>query len=93
MGIIPDCAIAFVLAVMNIAAFCMMGYDKACARKGARRVSERTLFTASGCFGALGGILGMYVFRHKTKRWYFRLFFPAMLIAQAIILAILYFYV
>ena len=41
-------------------------------------------------FGALGGTLGMYVFRHKTKHWYFKLFFPLMLLVQAAVLGYLY---
>ena len=79
-----------ILTAMNAAAFCLMGFDKARARRKGRRVPERTLFMAAACFGALGGVLGMHVFRHKTKHWYFRLFFPAMLAVQAVILTILY---
>ena len=75
-----------VLIITNLLSFLLMGYDKRCAKKGARRVPERTLFFAAGCFGALGGFLGMQVFRHKTKHWYFQLFFPLMLIVQAAIL-------
>lgn len=75
-----------VLIITNLVSFLLMGYDKKCAKKGARRVPERTLFLAAGCFGALGGFLGMQVFRHKTKHWYFQLFFPLMLIVQAAIL-------
>ena len=31
----------------------------------------------------LGGTLGMFFFRHKTKHWYFRVFFPLFLLLQA----------
>ena len=41
---------------------------------------------AAALFGAFGGTLGMFAFRHKTKHWYFRLFFPLMLLLQAAIL-------
>ncbi|MBP5154819.1 MAG: DUF1294 domain-containing protein [Lachnospiraceae bacterium] len=71
-----------VLAVMNIVSFALMGYDKSCAQKGKWRVPERTLFLATACFGGLGGVLGMSVFRHKTKHWYFAVFFPLFLILQ-----------
>ena len=50
------------------------------AKKGARRVPERTLFLAAGCFGALGGFLGMQVFRHKTKHAKFRILVPLFLV-------------
>ena len=39
---------------------------------------------------ALGGVLGMFAFRHKTKHWYFRLFFPLMLALQIGILIAVY---
>ena len=75
-----------VLLALNLFSFALMGWDKRCARKGYWRVPEKRLFIAAGCFGALGGLLGMYVYRHKTKHWYFRIFFPVMLAAQAAIL-------
>ena len=80
-------AAAAVLAVLNLISFGLMAYDKRCARAGKRRVPEKTLFLAAACFGGLGGVLGMQICRHKTKHWYFNVFFPLMLIAQAALLA------
>ena len=77
---------AIVLVVMNIAAYVLMGVDKKRAKAGAWRIPEKTLFLVTALFGGLGGTLGMKVFRHKTKHWYFRLGFPAMLAAQVILL-------
>ncbi|MBQ3268855.1 MAG: DUF1294 domain-containing protein [Clostridia bacterium] len=77
-----------VIAIMNIAAFTLMGHDKHCARQGKWRVPEKTLFWVTACFGGLGGVLGMKVFRHKTRHWYFRVFFPLLLIVQVILLAV-----
>ena len=77
-----------VIAVMNVVAFTLMGIDKRRARRGARRISERALFMTTACFGGLGGVLGMKVFHHKTKHWYFRVFFPVLLVLQIAILAI-----
>ena len=74
-----------VLAITNLISFCLMGHDKKCARQGKWRVSERKLFLATACFGGLGGVLGMKVFHHKTKHWYFRVFFPLLLELQAIL--------
>ena len=34
--------------------------------------------------GGIGGIAGMYVFRHKTRKWYFKIGFPAILIMQIV---------
>ena len=77
-----------VIAVMNLIAFALMGIDKHKAKAGKWRIKEATLFLATGLMGGLGGTLGMYAFRHKTKHWYFKLGFPALLIVQvALIIA------
>ncbi len=73
---------AIVMAVMGIAAFALMGYDKSQAKKHDRRVPEKTLFLVTALFGGLGGVLGMSAFRHKTKHWYFVVFFPLFLVLQ-----------
>ena len=71
--------IAAILVVMNVLAFALMGIDKAKAKAGAWRIPEKTLFLVTALFGGLGGTLGMTFFRHKTKHWYFKLGFPALL--------------
>ena len=78
---------AAVLAVINLAAFALYGVDKARARRGAWRIHESTLLGAAACFGALGALLGMQLFRHKTKHRAFALGVPALLVVQAAILA------
>ena len=84
--------IAAALAVLNLISFGLMAYDKRCAKAGKWRVPEKTLFLAAACFGGLGGVLGMLLCRHKTKHWYFRVFFPLMLAAQADLLVFGYLY-
>ena len=74
------------VAAMNVLAFALMGIDKRRARLSRWRISEKALFMAAACFGGLGGVLGMRVFRHKTKHWYFRVFFPALLALQIALL-------
>ena len=56
---------------MNVLSFGLMGADKRLARKGRRRIRERTLWIVSALSGALGGLLGMAVFHHKTRHWRF----------------------
>ena len=77
-----------VIAVMNVVSFALMGIDKRRARRGAWRISEKALFLTTACFGGLGCVLGMKVFHHKTQHWYFRVFFPVLLVLQTAILAI-----
>ena len=74
--------------VMSLLLFAVMGADKRRARGGARRVPEKRLFLLALLGGAFGGWLGMYVFHHKTKHWYFRWGFALLTAAQC---AIIYF--
>ncbi|MDD3238762.1 MAG: DUF1294 domain-containing protein [Lachnospira sp.] len=59
------------LAIMNIAGIIVMAADKKKAKKHTWRIPERTLFLVSILGGSLGTWAGMYLFRHKTKHWYF----------------------
>jgi uncharacterized membrane protein YsdA (DUF1294 family) len=65
-----------------------MGIDKLKAKRGSWRVPEKTLFLVTALFGALGGTLGMRLFRHKTKHWYFKYGFPLLLVVQIALLAL-----
>ena len=69
-------------AVMSLVSFVMMGWDKRCAMKGKWRVSEKALFLSAILMGAVGGTIDMKVFRHKTKHWYFKIFFPLLAVLQ-----------
>ena len=73
------------LAAMNLAAFCMRGLDKTFARRRMRRIPEVVLFLPAMLGGAAGGWAGMYLFRHKTRHWYFKWGLPAILIAQLVL--------
>ena len=79
-----------VIAIMNLLSYLLMGLDKRAAQDGRWRIPEKTLFLVTALFGGLGGTLGMYAFRHKTKHWYFKVFFPLLLIVQIVILAMLF---
>jgi uncharacterized membrane protein YsdA (DUF1294 family) len=64
------------LALVNLFAFIEMGYDKAQAKKGGRRTPEKRLMGLAAAGGALGGWIGMRVWRHKTKHASFVYGFP-----------------
>ena len=70
------------LAVINLLTFNVYGADKRRARKGKWRVPEKTLFLLPLLGGSIGALLGMRVFHHKTKHWYFVWGVPAILLAQ-----------
>lgn len=73
------------IVIMNVAAFIAMGLDKRRAKRGVWRVRERTLFLLSLLGGSIGSLTGMYLFRHKTKHWYFVWGMPAILILHLIL--------
>ena len=77
-------ALILYLLVMNVIGFSLMGIDKSKARKRAWRIPESTLFLFALFGGSIGSIIGMYVFRHKTKHWYFVVGMPLILILQLI---------
>ena len=65
---------------LNLLSFALYGIDKAKAKQGAWRIPEKTLLLAALLGGSLGALLGMEVFRHKTKHWKFKLLVPLFLI-------------
>ncbi len=79
------------LAAVNLVTFTVYGVDKAKARRGAWRVSEKTLFLLPLLGGSVGALLGMLVFRHKTKHWYFAWGIPLILLAQIALAVWVYF--
>ncbi|MBF7097234.1 DUF1294 domain-containing protein [Alkalibacter mobilis] len=70
---------------VNIFALLVMGYDKRMAIKGNSRISERFLISISVFGGALGTLLSMKAFRHKTLKPKFRIGVPVILTVQMLI--------
>ena len=72
------------LIIINIIAFAAMWLDKRKAKKNKRRIPEKTLFILVMLGGGIGGIAGMYTFRHKTQKTRFVIGFPLILIIEII---------
>ncbi len=68
------------LAIWHAVVFIMYGIDKAKAKRGHRRVSEKTLLLSAAVMGAAGALAGIYVFRHKTKHARFTVGVPLLLL-------------
>ena len=81
--------VIYLLAV-NLLAFILYGIDKKRARNREWRISERTLIGIAVIGGCIGAILGMHVFHHKTRHWYFRYGLPVILIIQVLLAWFLY---
>jgi uncharacterized membrane protein YsdA (DUF1294 family) len=73
------------LLVMNLIGLAVMGIDKSKAKRHAWRIPEKALFLVSLLGGSIGTWAGMYIFRHKTKHWYFVVGMPAILILQIVV--------
>ena len=78
------------LAVMTVVGLIIMKADKTKAEKNKWRIKEATLFLISAIGGSLGTWAGMYLFRHKTKHWYFVVGMPLILIAHIALLVFLF---
>lgn len=78
------------MIAVNLLGFTLMGLDKCFAQKRERRIHERTLFLIAAFGGALGSILGMYAFHHKTRKNAFRFGMPAILLLYITIAAACY---
>ena len=76
------------LAIITLSTFIVFGIDKYKARNGKRRISEKTLITLCTIGGSIGGLTGIYVFRHKTLHKKFTIGVPVIILLQ-IALAIL----
>lgn len=74
---------AIYLAVMNVIGVAVMWSDKKRARLHRWRIPEKVLFGVSLLGGSAGTWAGMYLFRHKTKHWYFVVGMPLILVCQA----------
>ena len=61
----------YFLIVINIVTFFVYGIDKLLAIKHMWRVPEKFLFLLSITGGFVGSIVGMNIFRHKTKKLFF----------------------
>ena len=86
MPAVTQCLLWY-LAAVNVVTFTVYGIDKRKARRGAWRIPEKTLFLLPLLGGSGGALLGMKVFRHKTKHWYFVWGIPIILLAQTALAA------
>ena len=79
---IPAHILLIALAIINSFTFFVMGNDKRKSIRGggADRTPEGLLFFMAAAFGAIGVFAGMQTFRHKTKKWYFQLGIPLLIL-------------
>lgn len=78
------------IVFINSLLFSLMGIDKEKAKLKKWRISEKTLFLLALFGGGIGGIIGIYTFRHKTKHLKFTLGFPIIIVFQLIVILLFF---
>lgn len=87
------------IAIINLIAFVMMFADKRIAvangktkskKKLRTRIPEAMLIMCAVMLGSVGELLGMFLFRHKTKHIKFTLGVPFCLLFNAVLLCFMY---
>lgn len=68
--------VIFIIGLLNLNAFILFFRDKRQAKKKKYRISEKTLLLSALLLGGIGALLGMNIFRHKTKHWTFKICLP-----------------
>lgn len=68
--------------ILNVFTFLICGWDKFQSRRAGIRVPERILIGLAFCGGAVGLYMGMFTFRHKTKKPLFLILVPLLIVIQ-----------
>ncbi len=71
-----------ILAAINIFTFLVMANDKRKSIRGGgtERISEGLIFFMATIFGSVGVYAGMLLLRHKTRKWYFQVGIPLLIL-------------
>lgn len=83
--------LAVYFIIVNIVGFIMSAVDKSAAKRHKWRVPEKNLFAVSLLGGAVGTLISMLLFRHKTKHKRFMIGIPLIILAQILLLHFLLF--
>lgn len=74
------------ILIINLIGFLFMYIDKKRAINHQFRISENTLLLLSILGGSIGSFIGMYKFRHKTKKKKFTVGIPLIFIIESFLI-------
>lgn len=80
----------FYILFISILGLLIMKIDKCKATSHRYRISEKTIFLIAVLGGSLGVWMGMYLFHHKTRHWYFVFGIPCIFVIQIILVYVLF---
>jgi len=75
-----------ILIATNIVTLILMMLDKILASSRSRRIPENVFYLATFFGGSIGMLVGMQLFRHKTKKISFQLMVGVLVLVQVIII-------
>ena len=79
---LPTDLLIIALIVLNLTGLVIVALDKNKARKRKWRIPEKTFFIFAILGGSPGVYIGMLLWRHKTRHWYFMLGIPVIFVSQ-----------
>lgn len=71
-----------IFVLINLLAFFLMASDKrkSMQRGETERIPEGLIFFMGAIGGSIGVFTAMQIFRHKTRKWYFQIGIPLLII-------------
>lgn len=85
LNIIIFCIVAGYILIINIISVSLFASDKKKAKRRDMRISEGRLMRSCFWGGAIGGMIGMHMFNHKTKKKKFFIIVPILFVIQLIL--------
>lgn len=73
------------LGIINVITFICFAIDKLAAIRHKYRIRILVLLGLAFAGGSIGGLLGMYLLRHKTRKDYFTVGIPLILVMQIVV--------
>ncbi len=80
--------LTYYLLIMNFLTWVIYGLDKGRAKSGKWRIPERTLLILAAIGGSVGALIGMLMFRHKTRKAKFVILVPVLLVIHCVLVGL-----
>ncbi len=85
-GVFSNVPLLLYLGIINIITFIAFAIDKKNSVKNRRRIKIVTLLGLCFIGGSVGGLAGMYILRHKTRKDYFTVGIPLIIVTHLVLL-------